>query len=156
SKRLEARIMMFDAFSALVFPQWADPKYKAMLERAMEIAHELKDDQLMAEIYAYYAEITGQNNHLLYNLKAIELQERVGFQHFYTVHNRFFIVSSALYHTRDYRQSIDYGLRALSLRDIDPQHWLRRVYVLQLDILGASYKKLGLYDSSIYYYHMIQ
>ena len=156
SKRLEARIMMYDAFSALVFPQWEDPKYRTMLEKGMEIAHELKDDQLMAEIYALYAEITGKNSQLLYNLKAIELQERIGFEHFYTVHNRFFIVSSALYHNREYRQSIDYGLRCLSFIKTDVAHWLQRVYVLQLDILGASYKKLGIYDSAIYYYHMIQ
>ncbi len=153
-KRIEARILMYEVFGAMVF-QYRDDKYTRMLERAMEIAKELKDDQLMAEIYAYYAEVAAFNNHLLYNLKAIEVQRRIGFSHFNTVHNRFFIVSNALYHSQDYRQSIQYGLECLSLIGVDKEHWLKKVYILQLDILGAAYKKLGRCDSSVYYYQKI-
>lgn len=153
-KRLEARILMYEVFGAMVF-QFRDDKYTRMLERAMEIANELKDDQLMAEIYAYYAEVAAFNNHLLYNLKAIEIQRRIGFRHFTTVQNRFFVVSNALYHSQDYRQSIQYGLECLSFIGIDKKHWIKRVYILQLDILGAAYKKLGLYDSTVYYYQKI-
>ena len=135
--------------------QYRNDKYKTMLERAMQIASELKDDQLMADIYVFYAEIAANNNHLLYNLKAIDIQRRIGFSHFTTVHNRFFIVSDALYRSQDYRQSIQYGLECLSFVNTDKEHWLRKVYILQLDILGASYRKLGIYDSTVYYYQKI-
>jgi DNA-binding CsgD family transcriptional regulator len=153
-KRIEARVLMYEVFGAMVF-QYVNPKYTTLLERAMEIANELKDDQLMAEIYAYYAEVAAFNNHLLYNLKAIELQRRIGFQYFTTVQNRFFIVSNALYHSRDYRQSVQYGLECLKFIGIDKEHWLKKIYILQLDILGAAYKKLGLCDSTVYYYQKI-
>jgi tetratricopeptide (TPR) repeat protein len=153
-KRIEARVLMYEVFGAMVFQSQGE-KYTRMLERAMTIANHLKDDQLMAEIYVYYAEVAGNNNQLLYNLKAIEIQKRIGFSHFNTVHNRFFIVSNALYHSRDYRQSIQYGLQCLGFRNIDKEHWLKKIYILQLDILGASYKKLGLYDSTVYYYQKI-
>lgn len=153
-KRIRARILMYEAFGAMVF-QFQGEKYARMLEEAMRIAKELKDEQLMAEIYVYYAEVAGKNNQLLYNLKAIEIQKRIGFSRFTTVQNRFFIVSNALYHSRDYRQSIQYGLECLSFVGIDKEHWLKRIYILQLDILGAAYKKLGLYDSTVYYYQKI-
>jgi len=153
-KRIEARTLMYEVFGAMVF-QYEDEKYTRMMEKAMEIATELKDDQLMAEIYVYYAEVAGKYNQLLYNLKAIEIQRRIGFSHFTTVHNRFFIVSDALYRSQDYRQSIQYGLECLSFTGTDKEHWLKRIYILQLDILGAAYKKLGLYDSTEYYYQKI-
>ncbi len=154
NKRIRARVLMYEVFGAMVF-QFQHPKYVSMLEEAMRIASELKDDQLMAEIYVYYAEVTGHNNQLLYNLKAIEIQRRIGFEHFTTVQNRFFIVSSALYHSKDYRQSIRYGLGCLGFVGTDQQHWLKRIYILQLDILGSAYKKLGKYDSTVYYYQKI-
>ncbi|HMR91029.1 MAG TPA: hypothetical protein PKC69_01895 [Chitinophagaceae bacterium] len=153
-KRVEARILMYEAFGALVFRRTGE-KYRLMLERAMQIAHELKDDQLLAEVYVLYAEIASGQSHPLYNLKAIELQRRIGFEHFHTVHNRFFIVSNALYHSQDYRQSIQYGLECLSFINTDREHWLKRIYILQLDILGAAYKKLHKYDSTVYYYQKI-
>jgi DNA-binding CsgD family transcriptional regulator len=153
-KRIEARVLMYEVFGAMVF-QVVDEKYTRMLEKAMEIANELKDDQLMAEIYAYYAEVAAFNNHLLYNLKAIEIQRRIGFRYFTTVQNRFFIVSNALYHSRDYRQSIQYGLECLGFIGVDKKHWLKKIYILQLDILGAAYKKIGFFDSTVYYYQKI-
>lgn len=153
-KRIRARVLMYEAFGALVF-QLPGERYAGLLEEAMKIAKELKDEQLMAEIYVYYAELAGSNNQLLYNLKAIEIQKRIGFSNFSTVQNRYFIVSNALYHSRDYRQSIQYGLECLGFVGMDKKHWLRKIYILQLDILGASYKKLGMYDSTVYYYQKI-
>jgi tetratricopeptide (TPR) repeat protein len=154
NKRVKARILMYEVFGAMVFLFPGD-KYKRLLEEAMQIASELDDDQLMAEIYVYYAEVTGSTNQLLYNLKAIEIQRRIGFRYFNTVHNRFFVVSNALYHSKDYRQSIQYGLECLRFVGTDQEHWLKRVYILQLDILGAAYKQLGLCDSTVYYYQKI-
>ncbi|HKO81738.1 MAG TPA: hypothetical protein VJU78_15140, partial [Chitinophagaceae bacterium] len=154
SQRIKARTLMYEVLGAMVF-QFVDEKYKTELEQAMQIANELKDDQLMAEIYVLYAEVAAYNNHLLYNLKAIDIQRRIGFSHFTTVHNRFFIVSDALYRSKDYRQSIQYGLECLSFVNTDKQHWSKKIFILQLDILGAAYKKLGIYDSTAYYYQKI-
>ncbi len=154
-KRLEARTIIYAALGAREYSYSRTP-YVPLLQKAMKLAHDLEDDQLMAEIYSLYANIASEENYPLYNLKAIELQRQVGFEHFAYVHHRFFDISRALYLTQDYRQSINYGLTCLSLRNKDLQHWDDFMYVFQLDILGACYKQLGLYDSVSYYYDQIE
>ncbi len=64
-----------------------------------------------------------------------------------------FDISRALYLNQDYKQSISYGLEFLRIRITDFDHYDPLVYVFQLDILGACYKKLGQYDSANYYYN---
>lgn len=154
-KRLEARAIIYEALGAREFGLPMQ-QYISQLQKAMSYAHELGDDQLMAEIYALYAGMASEVNYPLYNFKAIELMRQVGFSHFAYVHNRFFDISRALYLTQDYRQSIDYGLSCLRLRDTDPAHWDDFIYIFQLDILGACYKQLGLYDSVLYYYGQLE
>lgn len=154
-KRLEARSIIYEALGAREY-SFPTESYIPLLQKAMTYAHELKDDQLLAEIYCLYAVTASNENYPLYNLKAIELMRRVGFSHFAYVHNRFFDMSRALYLTQDYRQSIDYGLTCLSLRHSDKEHWDDFMYVFQLDILGACYKQLGQYDSVLYYYGLLE
>jgi tetratricopeptide (TPR) repeat protein len=150
-KRLEARTILYQTLGALEFNYKID-SYISRMQKAMRLAGELEDDQLAAEIYSVYAGIGGPENYLLYNLKAIELQRRVGLQHFFFVYTRFFDLSRALYLNHDYQQSIAYGLECLHTPVTDRDHYDPLVYVFQLDILGACYKKLGKYDSAVYYY----
>jgi hypothetical protein len=92
---------------------------------------------------------------LLYNLKALELQRKIGLNHFSFVHNRFFSISYALFHTKDYRESVSFGRECLLFKNVEVKKWDARVYLFQLDIIGASYLKLGKCDSSIYFYQQI-
>lgn len=154
-KRLEARTIIYAALGAREYDH-PRAQFVPLLQKAMKLAHDLEDDQLMAEIYSLYANIASEENYPLYNLKAIELQRKVGFDHFAYVHHRFFDISRALYLTQDYRQSINFGLTCLSLRNKDLPHWDDFMYIFQLDILGACYKQLGLYDSVNYYYTQIE
>lgn len=154
-KRLEARTIIYAALGAREY-DYPRTQFVPLLQKAMKLAYDLEDDQLMAEIYSLYANTASEENYPLYNLKAIELQRKVGFDHFSYVHHRFFDISRALYLTQDYRQSINYGLTCLSLRNKDLQHWDDFMYIFQLDILGACYKQLGLYDSVSYYYDQIE
>lgn len=150
-KRLEARTILYQTLGALEFNYTID-NYIGGMQKAIRLAGEIGDDQLAAEIYSVYAGISGPENYLLYNLKAVELQRRVGLQHFFFVYTRFFDLSRALYLNHDYRQSIAYGLECLHTPVTDRDHYDPLVYVFQLDILGACYKKLGQYDSAVYYY----
>jgi DNA-binding CsgD family transcriptional regulator len=153
SKRLEARFILYQTLGALEFGYKMDQYYLSRMQKAIRLALDLGDDQLTAEIYSVYAGISGPENYLLYNLKAYELQKKIGLQRFFFVYTRVFDLSRALYLNQDYKQSISYGLEFLNIRITDFDHYDPLVYVFQLDILGACYKKLGQYDSANYYYN---
>jgi len=154
-KRLSARTIMYEILGKTEFGYPFVKADSLNIMKAVKIAHELDDDQLKAEIYALQGQMNLNNDYLLYNLKAVELQEKIGFNHFSYVHNRFFNISFALYGTNDFRQSINYGVRCLALKDTEIKRWDPRVYIFQLDIIGAAYRKLGIHDSTIYYYQKI-
>lgn len=154
-KRLQARTIMYEILGKTEFKYPMVKTDTLNIQKAVEIAHELNDDQLRAEIYALQGQMNLKNDYLLYNLKALELQKKIGFNHFSYVHNRFFSISHALYRTTDFRQSINYGIKCLALKDTEINRWDPRVYIFQLDIIGASYKKLGMNDSTIYFYQKI-
>lgn len=153
--RLKVRVIMYDLLGKSHFhlPRSADDQPK--METAARSVQLLQDDQLTAELYALLADRDFNNSYLMYNLKSLELQEKVGFPHFCFVHNRFFGASMALYSTADYQKSISYGIRCLQFKNIDVAHWDPRVYIFQLDMVGASYLQLAKYDSTKYYYQKI-
>lgn len=157
--RLWIRTVMYDVFGKIELAIWTEADFskdRPLLLKCIKLASQLNDDQLMAELYALYAELNRENsNYILYNLKAIELQKKVGIAHFVYVANRYYNISLGLYSNEDYEQSINYGLKFLTLdsegiKTIDPH-----IYILQMDIVGASYFKLGKLDSSKYFYQQI-
>lgn len=156
--RLEIRTIMYQAFGAVEFRFPMEP-YILSVKKAMKMVNDLDDDQLKAELYGLRGELrdglvsqmTSYNISLYYKLKAIDLQRKVGFSHFNLVPNRFLNVSTALYYTKDYRQSINYGLEFFDRLD-SAMNWNKKFIINQYDILGACYKKLGIYDSTLYYY----
>jgi DNA-binding CsgD family transcriptional regulator len=150
--RLRTRIILFDLLGDRDIPK--AQKLKKM-KVAIQLASKLKDEQLLAEVYALAGQLDYENGFLLYNLKALELQKKIGYQHFSFVHNRLFNISMALYRTDDYRQSINYGLQCLKFKNVEVENWDPRVYIFQLDMIGASYKLLKQYDSARYYYQQI-
>ncbi|MES2653610.1 MAG: hypothetical protein V4663_17865 [Bacteroidota bacterium] len=154
--RLRARILMFDVLGRVEYKHEDDKSGMAKcMKEAIVIASKLKDEQLLAEIYALAGQIDLEGGFLLYNFKAVELQKKIGFQHFSFVQNRFFNISFSLYNSADYAQSISYGLIGLKFKNIAPEDWDKRTYIFQLDMIGASYKHLKKYDSAHYYYQKI-
>ena len=143
--RLQVRIMLFEE------PWWAvcvddDPGGEAgipLIKKAVQLAVWVNDEQLLSDVYSAYAEhctrISWNEDYVLYSTKALELQDRIGTEHFPYIESRWFDMCKALYATKDYRQSLQYGLQILA-RDSKN--------VFTLDLVGACYKKMGLYDSS--------
>lgn len=153
-RRLQVRLLMFEIMAAREY-NYAQ-KYYPVIDEAIKMAYPLQDDQLNAELYSIRADIPpSAETHLLYNLKALEIQRRIGFQYFPYTQNRFFGVSASLYGQGEYAKSITYGRECLRLWDIDTTHRDPLVYIFQCDLLGASYKKLTRYDSARWYYHKI-
>ncbi|MGJ1267531.1 helix-turn-helix transcriptional regulator [Sphingobacterium spiritivorum] len=152
--RLKVRIDMYDILGKKEYGKPVNEEDSVRLYEDIMIAHKLEDEQLKSELYTLYAEV-GHNNYVLYNLKALELQKKIGLAHFKFVHNRYFNASYGLYNNNEYQQSIDYGLQCLQYKDVATETWDPRVYLFQLDIVGASYLKLAKYDSCIYYYRQI-
>ena len=156
NKRLKVRIMMYDALGQRHFNLPPGEKRAALAMQAIKLAYPLKDEQLNAELYALYGDmIVTIYDYLFYNLKALEIQRKIGFEHFAYLQNRFFGISTGLYRTGDYNYSIKYAKEGLLLQDMDQPHWDRNIYVAQLDILGANYRRLKKYDSVYFYYNEI-
>ena len=154
--RLKVRITMYEILGKLELSVKRTPQDSVAIYNSVKLAHKLKDEQLKAEVYTLCAEVgRGSNRYVLYNLKALELERKIGLTHFKFVHNRFFNVSLGLYQSNNYRQSINYGLQCLSFKNTAKKTWDPRVYIFQLDVVGAAYLKLGQYDSSRYYYQQI-
>lgn len=153
--RLEARFNMFDVLGKRIFSAILTKEDSLKVGRAIRLAIGLKDDQLLGEIYALAADINLEEGYLLYNLKALELQKKIGYPYFSFVQNRFFGASAALYGAKDYKQSIKYGLQCLAFKNVKVKEWDPMVYIFQLDIIGASYLALKDYKKSITYYNQI-
>lgn len=157
--RLWVRTTMFDVYGKTELGIWKLQKYKngaPLILKCIKITSQLNDDQLMAELYALYAELSpAVSNYVLYNLKSIELQKKVGVSHFVYVANRYYNVGFGLYLNEDYKQSINYGLKFLSFKSDEKRGTDPRLYIMITDLIGASYFRLGNNDSSKYYYQKI-
>ncbi|MFN0254425.1 tetratricopeptide repeat protein [Pedobacter ureilyticus] len=153
--RLKSRVYMFQVLGKREFHFILTKQDTLKVAKAIKLARNLHDDQLLAEIYALAADIDFEGGYLLYNLKALELQQQIGFEYFSFVQNRFFGASIALYKTHDFNESIAYGKKCLAFRNIKSQKWDPMVYIFQLDVIGASYMALKKYDDAIRYYQSI-
>ena len=157
--RLWIRTVMYAVFGKIELGIWTEAglsKDRPLLLKSIKLATQLKDDQLMAELYALYAELYRKtSNYILYNLKAIQLQEKVGISHFVYVANRYYNVSLGLYLNEEYHQSINFGLKSLDIISKEKKSTDLDLYILQTDIVGASYFMLGKADSSSFFYQKI-
>ena len=157
--RLWIRTVMYAVFGKIQLGIWTEAEFlndRKLLLKCIKLTTQLKDDQLMAELYALYAELFRKtSNYVLYNLKAIELQNKVGISHFVFVANRYYNVSLGLYSNEEYRQSINFGLKSLDIIRKEKKATDRDLHILQADIIGASYFMLGKADSSKFFYQKI-
>lgn len=159
SKRLKARVIIYETLGKRL--QQHDIIYSESdlqkIRDAMQLAAHENDEQLLSEIFTLYAEALPSSEiiekKLLYTLKAIEIQRKIGFQYFPLIHLRFLTASITLYNTGDYRESIKYGKEFLNSMDESTNP---KSIIFQYDFLGASYREINEPDSSIYYYNQIQ
>lgn len=153
NRRVEVRNTMYEVLGCWMFKLKSLSARADLVLNAIKLAYPLKDEQLNAELYALYADnALTHYDYILYNMKALEIQQKIGFEHFRFVQNRFFGISDALFATGDYENSIYYGKGYLEHRETDTLYWNPHVYILQLDILGSGYKRLQDYDSCYHYY----
>ncbi len=155
NSRLEVRVVMYEVLGKNeLHAQLFNDTLK--IKHAMKVAGLIGDRQLLSELYSLYAEHYSSNleDGLFYELNAIEMQRTIGFSHFPLAYKRFLIVSTALYSTMNYMQCIRYGQQCLMLLQ-SPRKNLGD-FILQTDAIGASYRELGMADSSIFYYKKIQ
>ncbi len=153
-RRLGVRLMMFEIMAAR--EHGLAPRYYNIIDSVIKIAYPLNDPQLNAELYSIRADIPpSDETHLLYNLKAVEIQRSIGFSYFPYIHNRFFGISAVLFGQSNYTQCIAYGKEGLKTWNLDSVHRDPRVYIFQLDLIGASYLNLNKPDSARRYYHHI-
>ncbi|GAB3419050.1 helix-turn-helix transcriptional regulator [Niabella aquatica] len=146
--RLRARILIYEQLGKGDVPA-------GRIKAAMQETVLLGDKQLLSELYSLYAEHSGTGSRAsFYLLKTLEIQEKIGVQHFPHIYLRYLIIATWLYHTTDYRHSVDYGLKGLALIQLPKDYLLD--YILLLDIVGASYRELQMPDSSIFYYQKIK
>lgn len=158
-ERLLARIILFDVFGHIELGMWQGDKFSKgtpRLVECMKLVNRLEDDQFLAELYTLCAEVMeGKGNYILYNLKAIELQQKVGTSHFVYVANRYCNVSAGLYFNEDYEESIKYGLKFFTFSDDEKKGIDPKLYIIQLDLIGASYFHLGDLGKSKFYYEKL-
>ncbi|MGH2644971.1 MAG: hypothetical protein ACRDE2_13540, partial [Chitinophagaceae bacterium] len=153
SRRLEIRTIMYRILGkqGLSIPLTVSDTQD--MRHAITLAGLLDDRQLLSEVYTLYGERSDLAGLLFYDLKAINIQKKIGAEHFPMLWLRYTTVSNALFYTMQYKQCIRFGRECLILMK-SPVSNIEN-YILQLDLLGASYWNLGNADSTSYYYHQI-
>ncbi|MGN6417360.1 MAG: tetratricopeptide repeat protein [Pseudobacter sp.] len=160
--RLQVRLIMYRALWDMEHNGRHPDTVRTQLKHTMEavkMAYPLKDKQLNAELYELYGELSLRlpdiEQSLLYNLRALDLQESIGAQYFPKSAYNYFSVSRSCYLTRDYAQSIKYGLKCYGQLNRMP-NVTRNNRVFVADIIGAAHFKLRNTDSALRYYHEIR
>lgn len=97
NRRVEVRNIMYEVLGYWMFQLKPLSERAELILNAIKLAYPLKDEQLNAELYALYADNSlTYYDYILYNMKALEIQKKIGFEHFRFVQNRFFGISDAL------------------------------------------------------------
>ena len=152
--RLQVRLGMQEIIAAREFGDIT--KYYGTLDKLIEIAYPLQDEQLNADLYSLRADIPPEmSTFLLFNLKAVDIQRKIGFEHFPYAPNRLYGISHALYYQGEYKKAIQFGKECFSIWPLDSIHRDPAVYIFQCDILANAFKNLNQYDSAAIYYDKI-
>ncbi len=154
--RLRARLTIYEVRGKISYSQQITQLDQEKISQSIKLAYKLKDDQLKSELFALYASVNYWNDNifLLYNIKSILLQQKVGVKYFEYDQNRYFNLSSALYRADKHEESIYYGKQSLAFMKYAKKKDTMD-YIFQHDIIGANYIKLHKPDSGIFYYQQM-
>lgn len=157
--RLSARFTMYKALWYLeTEPKNLSFSLPATIQ-AIKMVYPLNDKQLNAELYGLYGELSLRKGDLetslLYNLKALELQEQQGVVYFPKIAWMYFSVARSLYHTQDYEQAVNYGLKCMEqIKSYKNVSSYDKVFLY--DIIGSAYYKIGKPAQATAYYQEIR
>ncbi len=155
SKFLQIRFQFFKLFIMRFFGDEIDTQIiKAEFQKSLAMAKDLKNEMLLADGFYWYSVFLNEHQEVaesfFYNLKSIELMEKLGPENFYDVNNRFKLLGELLYHTREYRKSIAYSKKAFYLKS-NSSPASHKISIL--NNIGLAYKKLNQTDSAIFYFN---
>lgn len=154
--RLELRVLLFEIDGAKILNLRLSPSDTLKLRNAIKMALLLKDEQILAETYQIVAwHYREKPEFLLYTMKALDLQEKIGPKRFPGYSSSLFNLSSALYFSQDYKESIHYGSKFLQYHLHTGEASNTDLTIYQLDLLGAAYLKLGRFEKVMQYYNRL-
>lgn len=126
---------------------------KIKFRQSLVMAKDLKNEMLLADGCYWYAIILNEHQQvaeaLFYNLKSVELVEKLGTENFRGVSHRYTILGELLYYTREYEKSIVYSKKALQ-HEVNNSKYFQRIQTL--NNIGLAYQKLHQLDSAIFYF----
>ena len=131
------------------------PKTKPALEKLMQQAYQTGDNKLIAYASWVNAKLLNpnENNELIltHKLKAVELFE--GEEAAENLSRALIFIGEWLFHTREYRQSIEHLYQGLKNFKETPEYlYTQYTYKGIYNTIGQSYQQLGMTDSAMYYF----
>lgn len=151
---IEANTLLYHVVGARLLNLGHQPGLE-LLERAVVISEKMGNEVLASELYSTYSALfDNQATYLFYSFKSLEIQERLGAEYFEGLQRKYFIVSSILYHAKEYMSSIEYANK--SLRNIEQQKNFTdtTIYIHLYDIIGNNYLRLNKIDSAEKYFQL--
>ncbi len=137
------------------------PRSIEMMREAIDLSSRQKDGYLLAETYLEWAEVYNfyhrHSEYLAMLVKAFKIIDGLDKRYLLDrkLYSKHFGMCKALFKAFAYRECLDIGYRALNIRtryqDNSDVPW----DIQLLDLMGASYKRLGMPDSSTYFYNKI-
>ena len=125
---------------------------KQHLQKALKMAGLMGDDQLLSELFSLYPRLTNGRDNSYYAMRAVEMQQNIGIEHFPLFYLRLLNFCISMYHAAEYKAAIIYGREAFALMADKTGPEVIQRKVLTLDYIGASFKRLNMPDSVGYYY----
>lgn len=153
--RIEVRLKMYELLDYLQQNDRFTLEKENELHDLFQKTVFLKDEQILSEVYSLYAENSGVSfeDNLFYILKSIDIQQKIGTKYFPKFYMRLFFAGSSYYNLSMYRESIQFIQK--SQENLGSAENNLGIYVLNMDLLGASYYHLRKIDSGNYYYQQI-
>lgn len=154
-RRLEVRSILFDLEGKEKFKIALVDRDSLKINRALFLADALADEHVVADVYSRAADANYMNAFMLYAIKSLEIQEKIGVSYFSNTFRQAFIISSNLYIAADYDNALRYGETTLNFVP-DPLNLIYEQHlVLQLDVVGATYLALQNYEQALLRYKEI-
>lgn len=154
--RLKVRYYLYEIFYNEMVGKPISQELKNKISDFFKYALTINDEQLLAELYVAFTQsgFGSMEDNLFYLQKGIELMEKIGTQHFPLYYLRLFTLSNYYYELNMFEDCIATSKKSqISLQSAKNN---LKIFILNLDLLGASFNELNQPDSSIYYYTKIQ
>ena len=156
NNRLLIRTWIYEVLGKSEFKINFSATDKLHMQKGQKMAGLMEDDQLLSELFSLYPRMSSPYDNSYYTLRSLEIQRRIGMEHFPLFYLRLINFSISMYNVGEYKAAIDYGKNALELLENKGGKDALQRRVLQLDYVGASYKQLDNPDSVDYYYRQLQ